>query len=310
MSAEEVARAISEPIVKLIDVCSQGVGRVYEPTHIKRIAKAIRENSDLPIKYNSGHISIDGSSMDEIEKRMQNRLYYQEMKKQRNIENVIAESYLQLKFEPEVSSKSVDADWITRFFNSVEGVNNEQMQLLWSALLSGEIKKPGSYSLRTLDTLRNITEDEAKVFRKIVPFIVHDNHDCSFLQYKLIWDHFNISFSNILSLIDVGLINPMSSLVYEIEFYKDKQTTAFMYGTKALIFNHNIGNKETLCLPAYKLTKVGQELLSLTEEPFCQEYIEMLSKELLKDEISLSYCDVFDIHDGKLEYDVTDVIEI
>jgi hypothetical protein len=49
-----------EPISKFIDVFSRAIGKIYEPTHIRRmarakgqeivtVAEAIRENMDVPI---------------------------------------------------------------------------------------------------------------------------------------------------------------------------------------------------------------------------------------------------------------------
>ena len=66
-----------------------------------------------------------------------------------------------------MSSDNVDEDWITRFFNIVEDISNEQMQNLWGRILSGEIKQPSTYFLRTLEILRNISPSEAEIFRKV-----------------------------------------------------------------------------------------------------------------------------------------------
>ena len=70
------------------------------------------------------------------------------------MEAVISNAYAELKDETAVADKSVDIDWISRLFNIVEDIGNEEMQYIWGKILAGEIKNPGKFSLRTLDTIR------------------------------------------------------------------------------------------------------------------------------------------------------------
>ena len=110
----EFSGNIKEPILKLIDVIASGVGRLYEPTHIKRIAKAkkyemdtissgSRENIDVPISYDNGHIKIDTSNSEDLVKRTQTRINHQEIERQQNIENIVLHAYNDLKEEETVS---------------------------------------------------------------------------------------------------------------------------------------------------------------------------------------------------------------
>ena len=57
------------------------------------------------------------------------------------------------------------ADFRTRFFRHASDVSDEEAQKTWAKVLAGELQKPGSYSLRTLDILRNITREEADAIR-------------------------------------------------------------------------------------------------------------------------------------------------
>ena len=67
----------------------------------------------------------------------------------------------------------MDKDWFTRYFNIVQDISNEDIQDLWAKLLAGEIKQPGSFSYRTLETLKNMTTDEAELFTKIRDILKH-----------------------------------------------------------------------------------------------------------------------------------------
>ena len=173
MGVTEVVQAFASPIEKLIDAVSGAIGKAYEPKHIRNMADAkayelkiisetIRNNSDVPIVYDSTGVSIDTSNYEEIAKRASSRLAYQEITKQQNIEAVIDNAYEELGTTDSVSSEPVNANWMIRFFNSVEDISDESIQKIWGRILAGEIKRPNNYSYRTLeikkyDTARNRT---------------------------------------------------------------------------------------------------------------------------------------------------------
>ena len=100
MSFAEGMQALSAPVTKLVEAVSNAIGKAYEPRYrrkmadakayeIKRIADEIRNNSDLPIIYNGTETLVDISDFDALRKRAGNRLAYQEMLKQENIENIV-----------------------------------------------------------------------------------------------------------------------------------------------------------------------------------------------------------------------------
>lgn len=177
-NAVEIMKAIMSPTTKLIDAVAGAIGKAYEPTHTKRMATArafeieeigrvLRENADIPIEYVRGNISADTKDFDEFVKRSQSRLAFQELQKQNNIESVTQKAYRFLESEKVCSQEPVDQDWMIRFFNSVEDISSKEMQQLWAKILAGEVRQPKSFSLRTLETLRNITQEEAKLFESI-----------------------------------------------------------------------------------------------------------------------------------------------
>ena len=136
---------VSEPLSKLIDSVSKGIGKIYEPIHVKRMAKAkseelqlisetVNDNICLPTTYIDGSIIVDASDAEELMRRTGNRLFFQEMQKQQNIDSVICYAYSELEQETEVSSEPVDADWLLRFMNSVEDISNDEMQELWGKI--------------------------------------------------------------------------------------------------------------------------------------------------------------------------------
>lgn len=67
---------------------------------------------------------------------------------------------------------SVSDDWLFRWSDSASQVSAEELQYLWGRLLADEIKSPGSYSLRTLEFLRNLSQREAEAIAKLSEFVV------------------------------------------------------------------------------------------------------------------------------------------
>ena len=81
------------------------------------------------------------------------RIQYQENKRQANLESVVEKAADELQGK-EIQDHTVDHDWTARFFNDVADVSSEDMQLLWSRILAGEIERPGSTSIRTIGILK------------------------------------------------------------------------------------------------------------------------------------------------------------
>nr|VFK59596.1 MAG: TIGR03899 family protein [Candidatus Kentron sp. TUN]VFK68062.1 MAG: TIGR03899 family protein [Candidatus Kentron sp. TUN] len=180
----------SQPATRLIEVISQGIGRISEPRLIKELAKAEAEkiqtigsavskanteNPGLDIFYHDDKIAIK-SAQDKavvelpdtpLGNRTSSRMAYQETKKQLNLEAVTQFAFENLDEAEEIGTERPDSDWITRFFRIAEDISTEQMQALWGRVLAGEVKQPKSYSLRTLDVLRNMSQEEAETFVRV-----------------------------------------------------------------------------------------------------------------------------------------------
>jgi hypothetical protein len=306
---------LSKPITKFIEVCSTGLGKITEPYLIKKraeakayeiktISKALSDNknqADLPnTTYEDGKIEIAINKDNLIEddfKLIQNeileRKYYQELKKEGNINNTLNFTLKELESDTEVSDEKVDEDWINRFFNTIENISNEQLQQLWAKILAGEIKQPNSYSLRTLDLLKNLSFKEAELFSKIGQLAINHNKKIYFIiaDDSMLLDKFNISFNDILQLKNLALIHPNK---LQITFGEVQKVT-----NSHLIYAQNvikIVRSETaplITIPIYDFTTIGKELLSLVNIEDNQEYLNQIITKLNTSEN-------IDIYKGKI----------
>lgn len=146
------------------------------------------------------------------------------------------------------------------------------MQVLWGKLLAGEIKKPGSFSLRTLSTLKTMSQQEAEIFNECSQFVLKCKSDTEGLE----WDYFlmdndmgtllnsyDIPFSKIMVLDQAGLITSNSTI--HIFFTIDPNNSETIYGHHKAINIKNNGDKQVrVDHSAYIFTQAGNELLTLT----------------------------------------------
>lgn len=291
---------LAEPTAKLLETVSCGIGKVYEPWHVKRMAKAkakeleiissaFNDNLQLPIKYEGGNITIDTTDANELLQRAQNRFIFQEMKKQQNIDSVVGVAYSILEQVLSVNNTPVDSDWISEFFNNVANISNEKMQILWGKILAGEVENPGQYSKRTLNGLKQLTQHEASVFREIAPYILNcpgdtkHSYDDYFLLEKYgtgLLAKYNIPFKNIMLLNEAGLLceNSHINICFEIKAGEFQ----LIKGINKAIKLENTSTDDNILRvnhPAYFLTEVGKQLLPILLEDSSKE----LSNEYLSD---------------------------
>ena len=98
---------------------------------------------------------------------IEQKVLFQEERRCRNISGVIQKS-LDLVEDEEVSDHEPDHDWAARFFNYVQDVSSEEMQLLWAKILAGEVDRPGRTSIHALAILRDLDKRTAALFRRLV----------------------------------------------------------------------------------------------------------------------------------------------
>ena len=59
-------------------------------------------------------------------------------------------------------------DWFMRFYEIVGNISDEKVQDIWAKIMAGEINNPNSYSLKTIDILKNIGKQEAELFSNVL----------------------------------------------------------------------------------------------------------------------------------------------
>ena len=151
---------LTKPATVLIEKISDAVGALWEPRQIRRVAQA---KADAALVLAKGALEID-----EVERRTFQRFVNEETKKQRNMEGIIEKAIPHVEANAPV--EDVEGDWITNFFDKCRSVSDDEMQLLWSRILSGEANAPGSFSRKTVNLVADLDRASAKQFHTLCSF--------------------------------------------------------------------------------------------------------------------------------------------
>ncbi|MBB4845407.1 hypothetical protein HNP55_003957 [Paucibacter oligotrophus] len=211
---------LSQPVTKLIEVVSSALGTRFRPGNvvrdadarayeIKAIARAEAEAEEIrrAVKLDALVDRIESATGGDqaLAARARQRLLTRELEGQLNVEAIANEAIAALPAA--VSNDPVNEDWRRKFFLHAENVCEADMQFLWGKVLAGEIATPGSFSVRTLDVLRNLSKHEAETFRRACTCAMQDGwialpgHDMN----TALVPH-GITYTDILTLRDAGLL--------------------------------------------------------------------------------------------------------
>lgn len=311
---------LSEPLKRLIEVISSGIGNVSKPYLIKKtadakayeiktIAQAMAESQKLLThsEYEDGKIKVispdahpDGIS--ELSNRVAARLQYQELHQQHNVEAVCANAAEELAHESSIPEEKPEPEWVSRFLDISSGISTEELQNLWGRILANEIKKPGSFSLRTLDVLRNLSKKEAESFVKLGNYILRWGSKAFYIKPKtyLFTKDGGLTFLDILALKDAGLIFEMD-LEFSFSSGTAGKTSNLFYGPLLLLFERD-KDTPTLASSVGFLTKVGVELLQLITIQPDMEYVGFVGKCFYADGMRFSWAPIIQVLGDQVHY--------
>ena len=304
----DIEIGLEKIITKFFEVIGKGIGKVYEPIYIERIAKSrakeieivsktINNNIDVPIKYENDGITIDSSSTEGILKRANIREKYNALRKQINIDSIIVKAYNEFDNEEYITNQKVDQDWVLNFFDNAGNVSDEHIQEIWSKILIGEIKNPNTYTLRTLNILKNMTSFEANLYEKIIPFIFYEKENPFIYNDIELLEKYGLEFNELIKLEDCGLIS--LNVGVSINF---KDIKNYIYNKNYVIVINGEKN-----LGIYRITESGKQILNLIKNNICSndKYFLEIGEKLKKDNsgILINAYKIYKYDKNGIEYD-------
>ncbi len=221
------------------------------------------------------HSSREASKLAAFAATTQSKLVLREIRGDRNISAAVSHAEANLRNDPqEPPERTVDEDWLYRWRDSASNVSAEELQSLWGRVLAGEVKSPGTFSLRTLEFLKNLSKEEARKIEKLAPFVVDDDFvfkGGSSLEKAGITMNFLLGLQDLGVILTQALQKPWKSVSPE-EF-----KLALVAYTRALVVTHPDPTKE-LALNGYRLTSLGRQVLKIGTFAPCESYLRNLGQ--------------------------------
>lgn len=292
-----------KPFEKLISVISKGIGTIYKPRAIRKEADSKAYEIEI-IEEAKSKALINGKELEaESYIRIQERVLFKEKERQKSIDNVVEIAAEQLNNETNISDEPVDVDWSKRFFNIVQDISDEEMHRIWGRILAGETKQPNSFSLRTLEFLKNLSKQEAEIFVKFAELkivsgdknIIYTKSESQFLDKE-----FGITFAELLLMVELGLLISKDNLEFSFKPTAEiGEANVLYYGEKVIVLlrGKNVP-KQPIEILAF--TKIGVELSKLIPQPFNLKYLELICVNFKHENTVIKYGDFINLPDGKI----------
>jgi hypothetical protein len=177
---------------------------------------------------------------------------------------------------------------VAHFFDKCDKVSDQQMQSLWSSLLTGEATKPGTYSKRTVDFIASMDKKDADLFTNFCQFVwmIGETIPLIFDVSNEIYAKHGINFTSLKHLDSIGLISFEATSGYK-KFGFPKQAVIFYYGQPTL-FEFSKEKDNDLLTGKVLLTQAGKELVTICGAKRNQEFYEYAIAEISKQGIILS----------------------
>src|SRR5262245_50108275 len=87
--------------------------------------------------------------------------------------------------QPETDAPSeIDDDWLNFFARLAEDKSSEELQQLFGKILSGEVRRPGSFSLRTLQIMATISKADAERVSRLLSYALAAALDAMFMPFQ------------------------------------------------------------------------------------------------------------------------------
>lgn len=266
-------KGVSEPLTKLIESVSKGIGVLYEPTGKIRNAKAEAEAMLI--------MAEAGEKVESVALRALGRISHQEVRRQNNIDAIVegAVEYL----PSEVSAQQIEEDWIVNFFDLGQDIGNAEMQRIWSKILAGEVAQPGSFKSRTVQAVKSLSVEDANLFTLLCEFsFVTDGDERIFPVFS--HDFFNFVRANGLStkaethLQSIGLLNS-GTIWYGATRSEDK--IYLQYFTEEYYASPKPSKKtvDKVFMQGFPFTEIGGELANIAGAQPRKEYIDLLCRD-------------------------------
>ena len=177
------------------------------------------------------------------------------------------------------NNANYDFDWFVRFYEAVGNISDEVMQDLWAKLLAGEVAEPSSFSLKTIDVLRNLSKQDAELFSLICSHSVMTRGQNFLPHYDTYLKKHNIYYTDIMKLNEQGLIFNDGTIGFSMSIGQNPDVL-FCNNDLVMTIESSDDKNIEIHIKTYPFTKAGQELAVLVSKSVSEENFIELAKEI------------------------------
>jgi hypothetical protein len=285
-------------------IINNGLGGLLKPWQIERVGLAeaktqrkkmlIVAQTEIDIlKVKNGTLTINDDGNKSISEDLLDILLSDEklqiLKRKTNFLKALDKTFLMLETNLEKcdeSSEKPSAEWFDRWREYSEKANTEEVQELWARILNQEIRYGGSISLRTLDFLRSISTNEAKLIEKVftlehrkmlIYYVTNSRSDWSGESNSFL-PKIGITPRAMAALEYLGIIEGVNTLGVVTEIHSSFDD---MYLIKIKIDDNTItitnkSKDSKIVVHAYQFTVLGLELMKILRLKRDIEYFNLL----------------------------------
>ena len=222
---------------------------------LEKQAQAIRDQTDarsVIVKSIADAAAAKAASQPEVLDRAISRLASDLYRKQENREEVARIAAEQLRLDPPpLDTDGPTDDWMNLFERYAEDASSEDFRSIWGKILSGEIRRRGSYSAKTLHSVSMLDADLATTVEMALKYCLQDVIPSTLVSRALTFDQ---SFA----LQEFGFISQHGQFGSSFNI-KTKGGVGHVFTEK---FVYQVRSPVDLNLSCYVLTRVGQEIAS------------------------------------------------
>lgn len=190
-------------------------------------------------------------------------------REQRNLAAAIRAAQRAIESDPDFSppDQQIDPDFLDCWQDMAEKANHGYARRLWGKILKGELERPGSFPLKTLEIIRRLTQKEAELFAGIARYAIGDG--------ILALDGSDFSQEDIILLYEAGLLlswekrkGTRIKIDRACRLLLPDATLSCSFSEKELPFTPNY---------VYPLTASGKVLLSIADlDPIAELHLEKM----------------------------------
>lgn len=238
---------------------------------LERKAQSISDETQarsLIVKKVANEAASIASKNSDITQRALERYVYELTSKQGTRE-AIARKTIELLVEepPTTESDGPSDDWLNLFSEYAERASSEHLQDIWARVLAGEIRRPASVSLRSLQFISLLDQHTARAAEVLLGRVFDG-------QYALIGNPSGSDYLQMNVARSAGLVSQLASDTTTTTVVGPLEFVAYSFGAEAVVVRASAGTE--ISLRCTVLTPVGMELTSIVKAPPSEEAINLL----------------------------------